>query len=111
MANRKRVARQLLSLQLDVFHALCDLYHPSIRILPTVRRNNPTDEERRRGTRHVPYRNRGKEYCGRRDRRGVGNSKVYEYLDPHGRVIYPNGSWLEFNSREMRNRVIQKKKT
>ena len=37
---------------------------------------------------------------------GVGNGKVYEYLDPYWRVMYANGSCLEFNSREMSKIVI-----
>ena len=40
----------------------------------------------------------------------VGNGKVYEYLDPYWRVIYPNGSWLEFSSREMSNIAIHRKR-
>ncbi|CAB1114741.1 unnamed protein product [Ectocarpus sp. CCAP 1310/34] len=83
-------------LQLDVFHALWELHHPSDATRPT---GEPT-----RGEREVESRDRalemfprgtevGRVFMDAEGRSKTFKAKVYDYCDPYWRVEYPDGDW------------------
>ena len=91
-------------LQLDVFHASWELYHPDADPRPP---GEPT-----RGAREVESRERaldmfprgtevGRVFTDAEGRSKTFKAKVYDYCDPYWRVEYPDGDWEELTKREV----------
>ena len=85
-------------LQLDVFHALWNLYHSSTsstQIAPS-RKTNP-NLERARALKVFPIGTRDIKSFHGQDQEG----QVYDYNDKKWRVRYPDNDWEELTRREM----------
>ena len=85
-------------LQLDVFHALWNLYHPSTPSTQNApsRKTNP-HLERARALQVFPIGTRGIKSFHGQDQEG----QVYDYHDKKWRVRYPDNYWEELTRRDM----------
>eukprot|EP00903_Cladosiphon_okamuranus_P005335 g5333.t1 len=95
-------------LQLDVFHALWELYCPNEAPRPL---GEPSRGEREVVSRELalemfpPGTKVGRVFMDAEGRSKTFKATLYDYCDPYWRVEYPDGDWEELTKREVENGI------